>query len=35
MLKRFQDIAALPDKEKECLLLTVDHFIKATKFSML
>jgi transcriptional regulator with XRE-family HTH domain len=35
MLKRFQDIATLPDKEKECLLLTVDHFIKATKFNML
>jgi len=29
MLKRFQDIATLPEKEKECLLTTVDHFIKS------
>ncbi|NQD71518.1 hypothetical protein HP439_12365 [Sphingobacterium shayense] len=28
MLKRFQDIATLPEKEKECLLTTVNHFIK-------
>ena len=35
MLKRFQDITTLPEKEKECLLLTVDHFIKATKVSLL
>ncbi|GEM68738.1 hypothetical protein SMI01S_23440 [Sphingobacterium mizutaii NBRC 14946 = DSM 11724] len=33
MLKRFQDIATLPEKEKECLLNTVDHFIKASKIS--
>jgi len=31
MLKRFQDIVTLPEKEKECLLTTVDHFIKASK----
>lgn len=31
MLKRFQDIATLPEKDKECLLTTVDHFIKASK----
>jgi len=35
MLRRFQDITTLPEKEKECLLLTVDHFIKATKVSLL
>jgi len=35
MLRRFQDITTLPDKEKECILLTLDHFIKATKVSML
>lgn len=35
MLKRFQDIAALPEKDKECLLTTVDHFIKAAKISAL
>lgn len=34
MLKRFQDIATLPEKEKECLLTTVDHFIKASKISL-
>lgn len=35
MLKRFEDIATLPAKEKECLLITVDHFIKAAKISAL
>jgi hypothetical protein len=35
MLKRFQDIATLPDKEKECLLTTVDHFIKASKIALI
>jgi len=35
MLKRFQDIATLPEKEKECLLTTVDHFIKASKISLM
>ena len=33
MLQRFQDISVLPDKEKECLLTTVDHFIKSAKIS--
>jgi hypothetical protein len=33
MLKRFQDIVMLPDREKECLLTTVDNFIKAVKIS--
>lgn len=35
MLQRLQDIANLPDKEKECLLTTVDHFIRASKISMI
>ncbi len=35
MLKRFQDIAILPERDKECLLLTVDNFIKATKLNAL
>jgi hypothetical protein len=33
MSKRFQDIATLP--EKECLLTTVAHFIKASKISLM
>ena len=33
MLQRFQDISNLSDKDKECLLTTVDHFIKASKIS--
>ena len=35
MLQRLQDIANLPEKEKECLLTTVDHFIRASKISMI
>ena len=35
MLKRMADIESLPEKDKECLLLTVDNFIRATKMSML
>lgn len=35
MLQRFQDIANLPEKDKECLLTTVDHFIKAAKINMI
>lgn len=35
MLQRFQDIAVLPEKEKECLITTVDHFIKASKLNAL
>lgn len=35
MLKRITDIESLPNKEKECLLLTIDNFIKATKFNLL
>jgi len=35
MLKRLQDILNLPQKEKESLLMTVDHFIKAAKISLM
>ena len=35
MLQRFQDIANLPERDKECLLTTVDHFIRASKISMI
>ena len=35
MLQRFQDIANLPEKEKNCLLLNVDHFIKAAKINLM
>ncbi|POR20623.1 transcriptional regulator [Flavobacterium columnare] len=35
MLKRFQDISTLPEKERECLLTTVDHFIKSAKISLM
>lgn len=35
MLQRFKDISILPEKEKECLLTTVDHFIKAAKINMM
>ncbi|WP_211356891.1 hypothetical protein [Phaeodactylibacter luteus] len=34
MLQRLQDILNLPSKEKECLLMTVDHFIKAAKINL-
>ena len=33
MLQRYQDISVLPEKEKECLLTTVDHFIKSAKIN--
>jgi transcriptional regulator with XRE-family HTH domain len=33
MLQRFQDISVLPEKERECLLITVDHFIKSAKIN--
>ena len=35
MLQRFIDINLLPEEEKNSLLMTVDHFIKASKVSML
>lgn len=35
MLKRFQDIATLPEKDRDCLLTTVDHFIKSAKINLM
>ena len=35
MFKRMAEIESLPQRNKECLLLTVDNFIKATKLNML
>ena len=35
MLKRLQDIVNLPDKEKESLLLNIDHFIKGVKINLM
>jgi len=35
MLKRLQDIANLPEPDRESLLLTIDNFIKATKLKAL
>jgi hypothetical protein len=35
MLKRMAEIENLPQKDRECLLLTVDNFIKATKINHL
>jgi len=35
MVKRIEDIRALPDREPEALLLNVDYFIKASKVSSL
>ena len=35
MLQRLQDIVNLPEKEKDSLLTTIDHFIKASKFNLL
>jgi hypothetical protein len=32
-LQRFQVISVLPEKEKECMLTTVDHFIKSAKIN--
>jgi transcriptional regulator with XRE-family HTH domain len=35
MLQRLQDIAKLPEREKDSLLVTIDHFIKASKFNLI
>ena len=35
MLQRLQDIANLPDTERSSILLTLDHFIKAAKISLI
>ncbi len=33
MLQRLQDITKLPEKERDSILLTLDHFIKASKIN--
>lgn len=35
MLTRLQDILSLPEKERECLLMNIDHFIKASKINLI
>lgn len=35
MLQRFQDIAKLPEKERNSILMTLDHFIKASKLNFI
>lgn len=35
MLKRFEDINNLNENDKNCLLTTIDHFIKASKINSL
>ncbi len=35
MLKRFKDIDSLNENDKNCLLTTIDHFIKASKINSL
>jgi len=35
MLQRLQDILKLPEKEQSYILLTLDHFIKSAKISLM
>lgn len=35
MLQRLQDILKLPEKEQSSILLTLDHFIKSAKISLM
>jgi len=35
MLQRLQDILKLPEKKQSSILLTLDHFIKAAKISLM
>ena len=35
MLKLYQDISIQPEKEKECLITTAEHNIKASKISLM
>lgn len=35
MLQRFQDIMKLPEQERSSILLTLDHFIKASKVNLI
>jgi len=35
MLQRFQDNTSLPEKQKQCIITTIDHFIRSAKISMM
>ena len=35
MMRRLTDIQQLPERQRESLLMTVDHFIKASKIDAL
>ena len=35
MLQRLQDIMKLPEMERSSILLTLDHFIKASKINLI
>lgn len=35
ILQRLQDIMKLPEKERSSILLTLDHFIKASKINLI
>ena len=35
MLDRLQDLTNLPTKERDCIITTIDHFIKAAKINMM
>jgi transcriptional regulator with XRE-family HTH domain len=35
MLQRLQDITRLPEQERNSILLTLDHFIKASKINLI
>jgi hypothetical protein len=35
MLQRLQDIMKLPEQERSSILLTLDHFIKASKINLI
>ena len=35
MLQRFQDIISLPEKQKQCIITTMDNFIRSAKISLM
>jgi len=35
MLQRFQDIISLPENQKQCIITTMDHFIRSAKISVM
>lgn len=35
MLQRLEDIKKLPEQERNSILLTLDHFIKASKINLI